>query len=43
MSRFSGRTLMELHRLGPLEPAERESIGWAVELFEGTIEPEGTR
>lgn len=43
MSRFSGRTLMELHKLGPLEAAERESIGWAVELFEGTIEPEGTR
>jgi len=43
MSRFSGRTLMELHKLGPLEPAERESIGWAVELFTGTIEPEGTR
>jgi len=43
MSRFSGRTLMELHKLGPLEPAERESIGWAVELFEGTIKPEGAR
>ncbi len=43
MSRFTGRTLMELHKLGPLEAAERESIGWAVELFEGTIEPEGTR
>jgi hypothetical protein len=43
MSRFSGRTLMELHKLGPLEAAERESIGWAVELFEGTVEPEGTR
>jgi hypothetical protein len=42
MSRFSGRTLMELHRLGPLEPDERESIGWAVELFAGTIEPEST-
>ncbi len=43
MSRFSGGTLMELHKIGPLEPAERESIGWAIEVFQGTVELEGTR
>jgi len=43
MSRFSASTLMELHKLGPLEPAERESIGWAIEVFQGTVELEGTK